>query len=146
MLSGQCERDSAQPMPNYSLSRKPCDEFRCSELIGIEENTIGDADDSGSAPESEDRWVGYPAEVEAHRRWHEENDEYLPLLRQQREMEQRIFGLVDYAPQPASSSNDVATQTDFVPVLEPLRRLRGQSATASTHPEVYAFLEEADLA
>ena len=111
-------------------------------LLGIEENRIGDDTDSVSAADDdEDRWVGDPAELEAHRRWHEENDEYLPLRRQQLEREAELFG-----PQPPTDANDVATQTEFVPVLEPLRRLRGQPATPATHPDVYELLEDEDLA
>ena len=111
-------------------------------LLGIEENRIGhDTDSVSEADDDEDRWVGDPAELEAHRRWHEENDKYLPLRRQQLEREAELFG-----PQPPTTANNVATQTEFVPVLEPLRRLHGPPATPATNPEVYEFLEEEDLA
>ena len=45
------------------------------------------------------------------------------------------------AGQQSSSSADAATQTEFVPVLVPLRLLRGPPATEASHPEVYEYCE-----
>ena len=42
----------------------------------------------------------------------------------------------------AITTSNVATQTEFVPVLVPLRLLRGTPATEATHPHVYEHFED----
>lgn len=89
-------------------------------VLGIAEIPIIETD----SDRDPDGYEGDREEEDAHRQWHRENDEYMHLTRGQS----------------SSSGIDVVTQTDFVPVLVPLRLLRGPPASPSSHPHVFAFL------
>ena len=93
-------------------------------VLGIIE-TIPESD-----PDNSDNEFEVDAtEADEHLRSHCETDEYLHLTRMQQ----------------TATSSDVATQTEFVPVLVPLRLLRGPPATAATNPEVYEFFDGEEI-
>ena len=76
---------------------------------------------------------GYVFDADAHRRW-----QHMEAM--EREVDNHEEQMHAMSQQPGAST-DVASQTDFVPVLVPLRLLRSPPVTEATRPDVYEYFD-----